>query len=171
MSGLNDSNTTDEHDNSLVGIMGGTDNTRIGNIGDRLKVISESNSNTLTNFRSLYYSSNFALITSYQTIFSKSGAGLFLGFRLEASAEPYAVRLTVDGDVCFDLERAAIDAIDLEEWTYAGLQRYFSMSSGSAMEFFPTVPINYSTSFDIAVKRTVSWGFNITNRIFMYTEE
>lgn len=38
MSSLNDSNTTDNYDNTLCGIMGGTDNTRIGNVGDALKV-------------------------------------------------------------------------------------------------------------------------------------
>lgn len=41
MSGINDSNNTDNFDNSLVGIMGGTDNTRIGNEQDRLKVNSQ----------------------------------------------------------------------------------------------------------------------------------
>lgn len=38
MSGLADSNTTDSYDNTLCGIMGGTDNSRIGNVGDALKV-------------------------------------------------------------------------------------------------------------------------------------
>jgi hypothetical protein len=39
MSGLFDSNLTDAYDQALAVLMGGTDNTKIGNVGDRLKVI------------------------------------------------------------------------------------------------------------------------------------
>jgi hypothetical protein len=38
MSGLNDSNTTDQYDQAQIVMMGGTDNTKIGNLGDKLKV-------------------------------------------------------------------------------------------------------------------------------------
>lgn len=38
MASLNDSNTTDQYDQAQVVLMGGTDNTKIGNVGDKLKV-------------------------------------------------------------------------------------------------------------------------------------
>ena len=38
MTGLSESNTTDENDYSIVNLNGNTDNTQIGNVGDRLKV-------------------------------------------------------------------------------------------------------------------------------------
>lgn len=41
--GLQDSNTTDDFDNTQVVIRGGTDNTKIGNVGDRLKVDANTN--------------------------------------------------------------------------------------------------------------------------------
>lgn len=48
MSSLNDSNTTDTYDNTLCGIMGGTDNTRIGNLSDRLLVDSAITSGSVS---------------------------------------------------------------------------------------------------------------------------
>ncbi len=47
--GMQDTNTTDTFDNTLVAIKGGTDNTSIGNTGDRLKVDAQLSATTTSN--------------------------------------------------------------------------------------------------------------------------
>lgn len=50
MSGINDSNATDDFDQAQIVLRGGTDNTAIGNVGDRAKVSAETKGHLQTSF-------------------------------------------------------------------------------------------------------------------------
>lgn len=83
MAGLNDSNTTDNLDQSQIVIMGGTDNTKIGNVSDRLKVDSQITSSPNSGIiiidfphyqihagRSFIFSDNYALGLNAEKFYS-----------------------------------------------------------------------------------------------------
>ena len=55
MSSLNDSNTTDSYDQSQVVIMGGTDNTKIGNVNDALKITGSIDATTTAQSTGSYF--------------------------------------------------------------------------------------------------------------------
>ncbi|MGV8130856.1 MAG: hypothetical protein ACP5N7_02020 [Candidatus Pacearchaeota archaeon] len=65
MSGISDSNATDSFDQTLVVVKGGTDNTSIGNVGDRMKVDAFNGSSAnLDAFSRLRVSNPFNLFDS-----------------------------------------------------------------------------------------------------------
>lgn len=102
MSNLSDNNTSDSYDNALVGIMGDTDNTRIGNVLDRLKVTSNLWTKKLQwvdlNATSGGVARDTQIGTTFTDIFSYTGSGYFVGFNLclEDKANWY-IRIVVDG--------------------------------------------------------------------------
>lgn len=111
MASLFDSNTTDSFDNATAVIKGATDNTSIGNIGDRLKVTSEITAVTGTpryDASKLHYIdlnasvggiNREALIsTTFVNLYSYTGSGGLHSFllTLEDSKNAY-VRIVVDG--------------------------------------------------------------------------
>jgi hypothetical protein len=117
MSGINDSNTTDSYDQSQIVIMGGTDNTKIGNVGDRLKVdalsvVTFPTGQVLAWSKKLRYvdmnasnggvARDTLISTTFTSIFSYTGSGYFVGFNLclEDKTNWY-IRLIVDGEDIF----------------------------------------------------------------------
>lgn len=112
MSSLNEANATDDYDQSLIVIKGGTDNTSIGNVGDALKTtatVTFPTGQVIAWSKKLRYldmnASNGGVardtnITNvFTNIFSYTGSGYFSGYNLclEDKAKWY-VRLIVDGE-------------------------------------------------------------------------
>jgi hypothetical protein len=105
---ISDINATDEFDNSLVGIMGGSTNTRIGNVVDRLKVnsaiapFSAANSFFLdlnAGVGGLARDANVA--ATFTNLYNYAGSGTFLGFLVTLeTAKDFWVRVVVD-DIYF----------------------------------------------------------------------
>jgi hypothetical protein len=123
MSGISDSNATDSFDQSLVVIKGGTDNTSIGNIGDRLKIDSLVNFPTGQVISWNKYIRWFDMNASYggvardtsipitfTNLFSYSGSGYFIGFNLTLEDKlKWFFSLVIDGENIFDTNGISTD--------------------------------------------------------------
>lgn len=80
---LQDSNTTDDFDNTQVVIRGGTDNTKIGNTGDRLKVdsIMTPGNNELATFTVYVPAAGVAVGKSMVSLVNASGSSVKVKLR------------------------------------------------------------------------------------------
>jgi len=165
---ISDSNTTDNYDNTVAVINGGTDNTSIGNVGDRLKV------DALLTFPPAQFPSvdyhlkiddmnvanggiarGTALTTSFQTLYKYTGSGHVFGFSINNSNEEGCyIRLIIDGIDIFS--STGISTTDI-----AGSSGYdmhdvdvdlhicaiFTWNNSTSFNF--TTPITYSSSIEI----------------------
>lgn len=100
--------------NKIIGLkyylLGGTDGTKIGNTGDKLKVSADISGSAVANAAAFTSKSRVVVQTStinlatgsYTNVFSYSGSGLFYGFNAEFNNTGIICRLQVDGETIFD---------------------------------------------------------------------
>jgi hypothetical protein len=178
MSGLSDSNTTDQYDQAQIVIMGGTNNTKIGNIGDKLRTDAAVTFPT-SQFPAI--SSNFRIedmntsqggiargstvTTSWSTVYSYTGNGHMFGFLINMSSSGGTkIRLIVDGVDLLDnsngvstTDLTTISLYDISDVDVDGfVSSYFSWDNVFA--FQSPLPISYSTSVVIRIARESSNG-------------
>lgn len=123
MSGIFDSNRTDSLDNQYAKLVGATDNTEIGNVGDALKT------NTLVNFPTgqviawnkfiKWFDMNATyggvardtvIGTTFTNIFSFTGSGYLVGFNLTLEDKlKWYFSLVIDGENVFDTNGISTD--------------------------------------------------------------
>lgn len=111
MSGITDTNLTDSYDQSQMVLMGGTDNTKIGNVGDRLKVDGLFSLNP-ANIQSLDYHARWddlnasnggvardtQISTTYTNVYSYTNKGYLFGFVLSFEDKAnWQLQLLIDG--------------------------------------------------------------------------
>jgi len=107
---ISDSNTTDQYDNSIAVINGGTDNTPIGNVGDRFKV--DASISSVTGGTAVWsnkiqyldinssvgtYDRGDTISSSWADLFTYTGSGIFYGF-LATMEDPKDVYFRVVSD-------------------------------------------------------------------------
>lgn len=178
MPSLTDNILSDSNDNALVGIMGGTDNTRIGNDGDKLKTTAVV-SFPASQFPSV--NSNFrvddmnasnggvargtTITTSWTTVYSYSGNGHMFGCSINfSSGTGFKVRVIVDGvDVLNG--SAGVSTTDTNTLALYDLNDVDNDSFvcsifawDNVFAFQPPLPIEYSTSIEIRVARESTTG-------------
>lgn len=156
----NDSDKTDFETNFLSNanqpldtpyVLGNTDNTKIGNLGDRLKVdalVSDSGGSVYsTNTSKLRYvdmnASNGGVnrqtnitTSAFTTVFSYSGTGLmhFFVINLEAKGD-WLIKFTVDGEEIFT--SAGLNLSDFE------LNSSYDLDDGNDETILPAIGISY----------------------------
>lgn len=172
MSGINDSNTTDSYDNALVGLMGGTDNTRIGNVGDRIKVDAEISSSTYFTKKITYLDATLARdsvvpLTTWTSFYSYTGAGNLIGFlaNLEgasgAEGAKWYIRMVIDGSF-YPFGTAGIlvsDITDANLYNIGAIVGNFCAIEFNGNAFHYDVmanPIRFTTSISLEVYRISS---------------
>jgi len=155
-------------------IKGATDQTHIGNIGDRLKVDASFSTSSM----SVSWSSKLRYVDmnvttggiargtslsggTWTQVYHYSGSGYIAGIiqNVETFATGWAFRLTVDGDVIYELTDIDItdDKIyDVDDVSDSN-QSYLGISKGSHDRFIfhaPLgIPIHYSSSIKVEVKK------------------
>lgn len=137
MSGITDSNATDNNDNTITVISSGNGSGVKADVGTKpggekgLHVIAELSTTVAGSVPSIGPSIRYrdmkvanggvardTIITNaaYVTLFSKSGNGLFFGFACSLEeVQKYELRLVIDGNVIFDgINSGSINTSDLE---------------------------------------------------------
>jgi hypothetical protein len=153
--------------NTLATIRGNNDGTKIGNVGDRLKIDAVINNpsgsglGSLTISKKLRLDRNFTQQTvnnTYSTIYSYSGSGLFFGFHVDTDNANLEVRLTLDFDVIF--EDLSVSDLNLLDWNmgFGAFQdgQFFNSGTGGDFDFSPRYPIPYTSNITIEAKRRTS---------------
>lgn len=173
MSGVLDVNNTDSYDNSLVGLMGGTDNTRIGNVGDRAKVDAQISSiiGGFTTPKNISYEDGQYTrdaqppLATWTTIYTYSGSGLFYGFNLNlegagaGEADKWFVNVVTDGTYnmfganginCKDIiDNNIYDILDIQPSDFCGLAFHDNVMRVDLKDS----PIRFTTSITLQVRR------------------
>jgi hypothetical protein len=154
----------------LFKLKGNTDGTKIGNVGDRLKVDAKVSVPALTstlryvdmNSSSGGVARNTNISTDWTNIFSYSGSGNLVGFFINVETLPtgWVFSLLVDGASIFEMsgEDMTGDGLyDLDDVTDSN-QAMLGISKGSHDRFIwhsPLgLPIQYSSSVVVRLKRS-----------------
>jgi hypothetical protein len=158
---------------SSVNLQGATDGTKIGNVGDALRVVTQPISSTTTvpswssklryvdmDAASGGVARNTAISTTYITIFQYTGSGFIAGFLVNAETfTQWVFKFTVDGEMIFELtaEDITVDSIyDLDDVTDIA-QSALGLSKGShdRLIFNGPIgsPVRYESSVKVEIKR------------------
>lgn len=170
----------------IVRIRGATDNTLIGNVGDKLKVDAEisavgqpSDAPGCPVFSSeietIFSETDLALTTSYVTRFTYSGSGKLIGYIAGLNSTNFSFKLTIDSNVVFDISGNNINDIQLGPPS-AGLPQPtsggpFVNNSGKTFGYLPICPIAFSTNVKIEVKKGSGPAATILRDLINLTKE
>jgi hypothetical protein len=131
MSPIQDSNTTDTFDNTLVAIKGGTDNTTIGNDGDRLKVSAQLPSNiTVLLGRSQIY--DFVIQSGWMR------SAIYDNVTISVTGTLATLSFYEDDTL---LGQAFVDFIDPDNWDMT-TSRYICDDDGTPLEDDDNIKLN-----------------------------
>lgn len=137
-----------------VFLMGGSDATPVGNVGDALKVSSSTNDQPLTSkLRCEILTSQIVLSAGvYTNVYTYTGTGLLLGFNLEFNNTSVIVRLKIDGETVLD--GVSLGTLNGLLGTANNTARYQNgsgiVTSSSAIDFSLRKAIRFATSVEIA---------------------
>lgn len=147
-------------DNNDTKIMGDSDGTLIGNIGDAIKVTSDpdsvSGAPVLSNmFRVELSATSQALTASYTNVYTYSGSGKLSGVETTFSKQGGAVKIIIDGtETILDIVMSQLDMIQTG-FIVSGITVYYDGSKNSFV-FSPTFPIYFNSSVTVQARRAAS---------------
>lgn len=151
-------------------VRGGTDRTLIGNTADRIKALP-----TLTSkFRILYDETNQSVTSSYVTLYSYSGSGVFFGSSLNFNNTDVRVRLSIDGEEIFALTLDELSNIESasafgNDYSSSNLI-YVNQTSDDIFNMYFPHGIYYASSVVIQAQRSGSFNRTQDNQI-VYIEK
>lgn len=160
-------------------LKGGTDNTTVGNTGDRLKV--DANFSvlggqlvpTITNkFRVRYSTTPATVGSAYSTIFTRSGTGLFFGFQADFNSANVRLRCTIDSGQIFEITVADLKLFQFNDTTTTRMQMGgFWATVGNTVDFSSKFPIPYTTSITIEMQRSDGTNHQMSQYMMLLTED
>jgi hypothetical protein len=143
-------------------ILGATDDTEIGNIGDSLKVIGTDNFSSSVGvpvispkLRFPFSESNITIPTAYVTIYSYTGSGKLFGAGFRFDSEEIEIKLTIDSNVIFEFTIAEIkDFDDINKGLLKGGKDVKFL--GAIHEHNQPAPMAFTTEVKFEAKRSAS---------------
>lgn len=165
--------------NQISKVKGGSDGTTIGNVGDRFKVDTGITSGTLvptiTNklrIRTSVSNINLPNTNAYQTLYTRSGTGLFFGFQADFNSANVNVRLTIDGGVVFTLKIADIKLFQFNDTSTTRMQMGgFLATVGNTLDFSSRFAIPYASTVLLEAAASDSNAHVNNNYIVIQTED
>ncbi len=160
----------------IVKLRGTTDNTLIGNVGDRLKVETSvtGSANISSKFRVEFNQSTQTVTNpTLTTIFTYSGSGLLFGFYLDTSQDDTQIKLTVDSDVIFSgITVKSLKDAGMQVTSDAQLAQIFlAVTAGSNFAFMSQYPIKYTSLVKIEATRSSAGSSDIRRTLVYLTKE
>lgn len=176
--------TTDSTSNKIVGA---TDETEIGNIGDRLKVDAEVSvgfdpadrpgvSVISKKYRIEFSEADVTAAVAFATVFSYTGSGKFFGFILKNDHKEIETKLTVDGtEVIFSLKAEDVGAVQIGGADIPVLVQetggIMTADNDKTLALKLSNPIVFDTSVKIEVKRTKTSDHTVLRSMVALTKE
>lgn len=169
--GNNFSDLSPENEQTILG----SDGTKIGNVGDRLKVTGDGSVTKFSNtYRSYIENTDITLNSvsgSYTTLYTRSGTGKFIGCSLRFSDKKVLVRIAIDGVNLFSLNMEAFDDFDIAPDKKI-LCEHFWNKDKDVYTFCPLHPIEYGSNVTIFAKASDDKsGRKSTVRLINLTED
>lgn len=125
-------------------------------------VIAQNSCPTLPNtFKIEYDGSNISCPSSYATLYTYSGSGLFHGAILDFNSDSVQVKLEIDGNIVFELTLEQIE--DMQSFSSSGCNdnggssnnvRIVTKTSGNRLNIWFDCPIKYTSSIILSGQRT-----------------
>jgi hypothetical protein len=127
---------------------------------------------TITNKLKIRYSvTDISLTTSYTTLFSRSGTGLFFGFQTAYDHSAISIKLIVDGGTVFEITLDDIRQFQFNDTSTTKTQMgAFLTTIGNVLDFSSKFAIPYGTNVTIQA-RTLSGTRKNKNWIMFLTED
>ena len=135
-------------------------------IGNQGIVVSPQISSKL---RHIFDDTGLTLSSSYQTVYTYSGSGLFVGIGIDHQDDDTTYKLTIDSDVIFELKVENVSLVthnDLSNWPYFAP---VSDTNGKQLFYYPLYPIQYSSLVKLEAKE--SGGSDIYRYLVSLTKE
>lgn len=108
----------------------------------------------------------------YQTIYTRSGTGLFFGVQMGFDNANVAIRLTIDGGVVFDLPLQDIKKFEFNDTTDGRMQMGgFLTAVGNFFDFSSRFAIPYSSSILIQAAVSDATAHKLKQYISIHTED
>jgi len=169
---------------------GATDDTLIGNVGDRLKVdallsvndvtVSGGCPTTSSKFRIVHSESSTPVTANYSTMYSYTGSGVLFGFILDYNSDFVRTKLTIDGtEVIFELTNDAIE--DMQSFAGAGcddndgsadlLGGFIKKTAGNKLNINFHCPIKYDSEVKVEAQRSGSYDKSLERYLVFLTKE
>ena len=127
---------------------------------------------TITNkFRIRSNVGDIDITTSYTSLFSYSGEGLFFGFQLSFNNSDIIIKLTIDAGIIFELSLDDIRQFQFNDTSTGRTQMGgFLTTIGNVLDFSSKFAIPFDVNFDISAKTTSGTHKN-SNYIVFLTED
>lgn len=177
MGGIYRQSFDDTSNSQETELLGGTNQTKIGNVGDRLKVDSSFSTppkvipaytGSTVRFNDMNVANggvardtSISSTTVYTTVYSYSGSGHLFAFVISlegnlVGADPFNIKLVIDGVTCFE-----VDTMDIGTTTYWDLSSAgdeatmgLSLQNNSVRFSQKNGSLTYSTGLSIAIKKS-----------------
>ena len=151
----------------LSTIRGATDGTQIGNIADRLKVVSSP----LDPGEFVTYKSDTEVVLSsdvtYTTLHSVSGSGVFVGASFVVDNDQAECVIEIDGNVVFDFTGAFLSEVVNKDADYKASGLFGVTGDGKRLYCTPITPFNYETSLVFKARKS---GKKVKYQLYTYSE-
>lgn len=161
-----------------VGIAAGTDGTAIGHVGDRLKVDTADASDAIgapvfsPAFTWDLSISNTALTASYQTLYSYSGNGKFIGANLLFQNAKQVIKVTIDGSIILETDVGNIELIQINGANSVASKVGLWWANGeSKLGVHPAYPIEFTSSVSIEAKNSPGFSGTAKGHVVAITKE
>lgn len=154
----------------IVKLMGATDNTPIGNVGDSLKVTGEIEDKKISSkFRADFSETDITVSNGgYTQLYNYNGSGVFYSCGFHFEDDSIFVRLTIDGETIFDLRIDRLDNVRI-----GGddpIANHFMVSSDK-IYFWTNRGISYSSSVVIEARKASSGTERMFESLVCLTKE
>ena len=161
----NDSNSTNDFDNTIVNIHG-TDNTPIGNVGDRLKVtsnfIAPGGFNTFKSDTQITLSSD----TTWTTLHSVTGTGNFIGATFVVDNDQVECQIVIDGNTVFDFTGEFLKEVVNEDASYKASGIFESSGDGKRLYMTPQSAFGFESSIVFRARKN---GKKVKYQLYTYS--
>lgn len=163
----------------IATLRGATDGTKIGNVGDRIKVdasfavLGGQLVPTITNKLRVRYSTSSATAGSaYSTLYTRSGTGLFFGFQADFNSAKVRLRLTIDSGQIFEI---TVEDLKLYQFNDTSTTRTqagsFWTTIGNTIDFSSKFAIPYTSSVLIEMQRSDATNHTLNQYMVFLTED
>lgn len=145
---------------AITTLIGSTDSTKIGNVGDALKVSAAFTGSSIATAAAFTSKTRVVVLTttvplasgSYTTVYSYSGSGLLYGFNAEFNNSGIIIRLQIDGETIFEAVTIGILNSLLATANDAARRQAGTgiVTSGNTLDWSLKQPIKYNSSIIIS---------------------
>lgn len=151
---------------SSQALIGDSDRTRIGNVGDSLKVtVNNLEASNFTTFKSdtqITLASN----TTYTTLHSYTGPGKLIGATFVVDNDQVECRIQLDGNTVFEFTGEFLSEVVNKDASFRASGIFGVTNDGKRLYFTPNTPFSFNTSLVFSARKS---GRKVKYQLYTYS--